>query len=62
MSEAQLQNELEALIHKHASWLDGRTWQRITQQMAEGHFERCDLMSLFDPEAFLEALKTELEG
>lgn len=45
MSEAQLQSDLEAVIAKHADWMDGRTWQRLAQLVACGHFAADDLMS-----------------
>lgn len=41
--EHDLEHELSNLIGRHADWLDGRTWQRLTQQLAEGYFDVADL-------------------
>ena len=40
-----LLSELGTLVAKHAAWLDGRTWQHLTQVIACGYFEPDDLMS-----------------
>lgn len=58
----ELQHDLAAVLAKHADRLDGRTWQRTTQLLAEGYFEQSDLMALFDADELGRALAASIDA
>lgn len=64
--EERLANELSNCIARHADWLSGRDFQRVTQRVAAAYFEADDLDELCRPEDFLEnflgALTKELSS
>lgn len=56
-TENDLVRDLTAVIAKHASWLDGRTFLACSMRVAEGYFEAEDLPSLIDADAVLAELE-----
>lgn len=68
--ENQLVSELSNCIARHACWLDGRTFQKLAQRVAEGYFDSDDLdrVQLLSPEAaaladaMIEALRGTAHG
>jgi hypothetical protein len=41
-NEHDILHRLSLIVAKHADWLDGRTFQRLCQQVAEAYFEEGD--------------------
>ena len=57
----ELTDDLARVIARHAGWLDGRTWQRVCHEVAEGYFEADDLAPTVNMEALAAEIQRELD-